>query len=216
MAGRIHEIEDIGLAVFGFVREPHRLRFDRDAALALDIHRVEDLLHHVALGQSAGFLDQTIRKRRFAVVDMGNNGKIANLVKGVRAHAHASSSMPAFFQAGEASDAASGLVITDFKRFSRASFSTVQIGEVPCSTILGLGRMRRGGLETVLDTDHINKANCVGLNSFSRRPVERHFPCGLECRSALASGSVVGGHGHCFYGGGDFDPLHILFWLAAA
>jgi len=216
MAGRVHKIKDIGFAVFGFIRKPYRLRFDRDAALALDIHRVEDLFDHVALGQRAGFLDQSIRKRGFAVIDMGNNGKIANLVKGVRAHAHASSSMPAFFQAGDTSDAASGPVVAGITCFESGSSSVVQIGEVPCFGILGLGAMPWGGLETVSRTDQINKANSVGLNSFFSGPVERHFPCGLECRGAFAARPVFSGHGDGVYGRGDFHPLHLLVRIAAA
>ena len=40
VAGRVHQIEDIGLAVLGLVVEAHGLRLDGDAALALDVHRV--------------------------------------------------------------------------------------------------------------------------------------------------------------------------------
>jgi multidrug efflux pump subunit AcrA (membrane-fusion protein) len=39
VAGRVHQVEDIGLAVLGLVVEAHGLRLDGDAALALDIHR---------------------------------------------------------------------------------------------------------------------------------------------------------------------------------
>ncbi len=48
MAGRVDQIEDVGLAVLGRVGQPHRLRLDRDAALALDIHGIEHLLLHLA------------------------------------------------------------------------------------------------------------------------------------------------------------------------
>ena len=44
MAGRVHQVEDVGLAVLGLVVQPHGLRLDGDAALALDIHRIEHLL----------------------------------------------------------------------------------------------------------------------------------------------------------------------------
>ena len=40
VAGRVHQIEDVGLAVLGLVFEAHRLRLDGDAALALDVHRI--------------------------------------------------------------------------------------------------------------------------------------------------------------------------------
>ena len=53
VAGRVHEIEDVGLAVAGPVFEPDRLRLDGDAALALDVHRIEHLLDHLALRASS-------------------------------------------------------------------------------------------------------------------------------------------------------------------
>ncbi len=79
MARRIHQVQNIGLAVFGLIFEPHRLRFDGDAALAFDIHRIEHLLDHVARRHGAGHLDQPVGQRRFAMVDMGDDGKIADI-----------------------------------------------------------------------------------------------------------------------------------------
>ncbi len=54
MAGRVHQVEDVILAVLGAVVQPHRLRLDGDAALALDIHGIEHLLlaRHFAIGQA--------------------------------------------------------------------------------------------------------------------------------------------------------------------
>ena len=51
MAGRVDQVEDVILAVAGAVFEPHRLRLDGDAALALDVHGIEHLLapDHLAL-----------------------------------------------------------------------------------------------------------------------------------------------------------------------
>ena len=87
VAGRVHQVEDIILAIQRAIFQPHRLRLDGDAALALDIHRVEHLLHHVARRNRAGLLDQPVRQRRFAVIDMGNNGKIADVVEVMCRHA---------------------------------------------------------------------------------------------------------------------------------
>ena len=47
VAGRVHQVEDVGLAVVGLVVEPDGLRLDGDAALALDIHGIEHLLVHL-------------------------------------------------------------------------------------------------------------------------------------------------------------------------
>ncbi len=86
VAGRVHEVEDVGLAVLGLVFEAYRLRLDRDAALALDIHRIEHLLDHVARRHRPGLLDQPVGERRLAVVDMRDDGEIANVFDGVGGH----------------------------------------------------------------------------------------------------------------------------------
>ncbi len=84
MAGRVDEIEDVILAVVGAVIEPHRLRLDGDAALALDIHGIEHLLDHFALLEPAGRLNQPVGQRRFAMIDMGDNREIADVFDGDR------------------------------------------------------------------------------------------------------------------------------------
>ena len=77
VAGRVHEVELIGLAIARGVVEAHRLRLDRDPALLLDVHIVEHLLGHLALGQATRLLDQPISKRRFTMVDMSYDTEIA-------------------------------------------------------------------------------------------------------------------------------------------
>ena len=86
VAGRVHQVEDVGLAVLGLVFEAHRLRLDGDAALALDVHGIEHLLDHVALGHRPRLLDQPVGERRLAVVDMGDDGEIADVVDRVGGH----------------------------------------------------------------------------------------------------------------------------------
>ncbi len=87
MAGRVDQVEHIVLAVAGAVVEPHRLRLDGDAALALDIHRIEHLLDHLALGKPAGRLDEPVGQRRLAVVDMRDDGEVADVCDRGRGHA---------------------------------------------------------------------------------------------------------------------------------
>jgi len=57
--------ELVHLAVVGLVVEADGVGFDGDAALALEVHRIEDLLHHLALGKGAGDF-----RRRSARVDL--------------------------------------------------------------------------------------------------------------------------------------------------
>ena len=78
VARRVHQVELIELAVLGLVVEAHGLRLDGDAALALDVHRVEDLLLHVPVGDVAAQLDEPIREGRLSVVNVGDDGEIAD------------------------------------------------------------------------------------------------------------------------------------------
>ena len=79
MARRVHQIERVGLAVLGRIGQAHRLSLDGNAALALDIHRIEDLFLHLAVGEPACGLDQPVGQGRFAVVDMGHDREIADM-----------------------------------------------------------------------------------------------------------------------------------------
>ena len=63
-----------------FEAERDALRFDGDAALALQIHRVEHLRLHFPRIETAAFLDESIGQRRFAVINMSNDGKVADIL----------------------------------------------------------------------------------------------------------------------------------------
>ena len=81
MAGGVDEVEDIGLAILGGVFDADGVGLDGDAALALDIHGVQELLLHVTLGHGAGELDQPVSEGRFPMVDMGDDREIADAVE---------------------------------------------------------------------------------------------------------------------------------------
>ena len=81
MTRRVHQVEDISLAVLGAVFEAHGLRLDRDAALALELHVVEHLLAHLARFEAAASLDQPIGEGRLAVVDMRNDREITDVAE---------------------------------------------------------------------------------------------------------------------------------------
>ena len=61
--------------------EAHRLCLDGDAALALEVELVEDLILHVAQRDGAGRLEQPIRKRRLAVIDVCDDAEVADPVE---------------------------------------------------------------------------------------------------------------------------------------
>ena len=55
--------------------------------LALDVHRIEDLIDHLALGQSAGELNEAVSQRGLAMVDMSYNREVAYAFDRRRGHA---------------------------------------------------------------------------------------------------------------------------------
>src|SRR5207245_5908512 len=64
-------------SILGLVHHAHGMGLDGDAAFPLQIHRVEHLRLHLARGERASQLQQPISQRGFAVVDVSNNGEIA-------------------------------------------------------------------------------------------------------------------------------------------
>jgi hypothetical protein len=77
---RVDEVEVEHPAVARGVFERRRLRLDGDAALALDVHRVEDLRFHLAIAQPAAALDDAIGERALAVVDVGNDREVSDAI----------------------------------------------------------------------------------------------------------------------------------------
>ena len=53
------------------------MRLDRDPAFALQVHRIEQLILLIALVNRARALEQTIRQRGLAVIDVRDDAKIA-------------------------------------------------------------------------------------------------------------------------------------------
>jgi hypothetical protein len=78
VAGGVNQVELVFLAVLRLVQQGGGLRLDGDAALALQVHRVEYLRLHLAVGKAAAVMNQSVRQRGFAVVDMGDDGEIAD------------------------------------------------------------------------------------------------------------------------------------------
>ncbi len=79
---RVDQVQVVGPAVARLVTERRRLRLDGDATLALDIHRIEHLRLHFAVGQAAAAMDDAIGQGGFAVVDVGNDGEVADVIHG--------------------------------------------------------------------------------------------------------------------------------------
>jgi hypothetical protein len=80
VAGRVDEVQVVLAPVARLVAQRRGLGLDGDAALALEIHRVEDLAFHLARRQASGALDDAVGERGFAVVDVGDDGEVADVV----------------------------------------------------------------------------------------------------------------------------------------
>ncbi len=80
MAGRIDEVQLVTLSVLRLVEQRDALRLDGDAALALQRHVVEHLRLHLAIRESAAHLDQAVGKRGLAVIHVGDDREIADLL----------------------------------------------------------------------------------------------------------------------------------------
>ena len=78
VAGGVDQVQDV-IVVARPPGQPHVLRLDGDAALALDVHPVQVLGPHVAVGDDAGELQHPVGQRRLAVVDVGDDAEVPNL-----------------------------------------------------------------------------------------------------------------------------------------
>jgi hypothetical protein len=85
VAGRVDQVEVIGLAVGGRVLDANRLSLDRDPPLPLQIHRVEDLGAHLPLVERSRELEDAIGQGRFPMVDVGDDREVADAFHGVGA-----------------------------------------------------------------------------------------------------------------------------------
>ena len=77
MAGRVDEVQFVEAPVV-LERHPHGLRLDGDAALALEVHRVEHLLAHLARGKRARQFEHAVGEGGLAVVDVRDDAEVAD------------------------------------------------------------------------------------------------------------------------------------------
>ena len=76
VAGGVEEVERVLDAVLGPVEHGDGVGLDGDAALALEVHRVEELVLGFALRDGAGELQQAVRERGLPVIDVGDDTEI--------------------------------------------------------------------------------------------------------------------------------------------
>jgi len=80
MARGVDQIQLVNLTIFGLVLKRCSLGLDGYPTFLFDVHRIEHLRSHLALSESATALYQAISQGGFAVVDMGNDGEISDVL----------------------------------------------------------------------------------------------------------------------------------------
>ena len=81
VSGRVDQVELVLLAVARSIVERNRVHANRDAALALEVHRVERLLFEVSRRDGARDLEQPVGERRLAVIDVRDDAEVANVAR---------------------------------------------------------------------------------------------------------------------------------------
>ena len=78
MARRVDQVESVFFSVLRIVLQPDGTRLDGDAAFLFQLHVVENLIFHDARFDRTALFDQAVGKRRLSVVDVGDDGEVAN------------------------------------------------------------------------------------------------------------------------------------------
>ena len=82
MARGVDEVERVLLPVARLVEQAHRVGLDGDPALLLQVHRVEDLVHRLLGVHGPGEGQEPVGQGGLAVVDVGDDGEIADQIDG--------------------------------------------------------------------------------------------------------------------------------------
>ena len=79
VTGCVDQIEMIGHAIPGGVRQTYCLAFDGNSPLSFDIHGIQDLILEVTVRNHIRKLNKSVGQRGFSMVDMGNNAEVSNI-----------------------------------------------------------------------------------------------------------------------------------------
>ena len=80
MAWGVEQVELVGLAILRGIHHADGVGFDGDAALAFEVHGVEDLGLHLARGQRSGQFEQAVGERGLAMVDVRDDREVSDVL----------------------------------------------------------------------------------------------------------------------------------------
>ena len=78
VARRVDQVQGIRLPVLRAVFQSDGTRFDGDAPFLFQLHIIENLILHDTRFDRSALFDQAVGKRRLSVVDVGDDGEVAN------------------------------------------------------------------------------------------------------------------------------------------
>ena len=79
MARGVNKVQGVDFPVLRLIKQVDGPGLDGDAPLALQVHIVQELVFHFPLGDGIALLQQAVRQGGLAVVDVGDDGKIADV-----------------------------------------------------------------------------------------------------------------------------------------
>ena len=79
MARGVDEVQGVDFPVLRLIKQVDGPGLDGDAPLTLQVHIVQELVFHFPLGDGVALLQQAVRQGGLAVVDVGDDGKIADV-----------------------------------------------------------------------------------------------------------------------------------------
>lgn len=80
MARGVNQVEDILLAIRVLIIKLDGVTFYRDPTFTFDVHVVQSLGYHVPGGDRLGDLQQPVGQGALAVIDMGYDAKVADIL----------------------------------------------------------------------------------------------------------------------------------------
>ena len=81
MARRVNKVQLILMTIIAVIVKRDALGLDGNTALTLNIHGVQHLGSHVTFFQTTADLNKPISQGRLAVINMGDDRKISNVLR---------------------------------------------------------------------------------------------------------------------------------------
>ena len=81
MSGSVNKVKKVFFPIFSAVWKTDSLAFDCNAAFPFNVHGVKELILKLTICHHITDLNKTIGKSGFAVVNMGNDAEITDVIK---------------------------------------------------------------------------------------------------------------------------------------